>query len=71
MNAATPLKSETECKECKKSFKNILLHVVKTHKKFICSSCKQYKPIETAISDIGDNNKGKFCKNAMCEDCWT
>lgn len=61
----------TPCKICSKSFKNNLLHVVKTHKKFICAGCNEYKPVETAITECGGNNAGKICKNALCEDCWT
>lgn len=60
-----------ECQECKKSFKNLKLHMVKTHKKFICCGCLKYKPVETGIFNISDKNTGKYCNNAMCEDCWT
>ena len=66
-----PPATKSECKECKKSYANLLLHIVKTHKKFICVACKEYKDVDTAITDLGDENKGKICKNAMCSDCFT
>jgi hypothetical protein len=65
------VKPKSECKECKNSYSNLLLHIVKTHKKFICVGCKEYKSVETAINNLADKNKGKFCNKALCAECFT
>ena len=63
---------KSECKECAKAYINLLSHIVKSHKKFVCVGCKEYKPVDTAIGELaGNKTKGKLSNNALCEDCWT
>lgn len=38
----------SECKDCHKSFKNLNLHIVKKHNKFICRDCEKYWPVPLA-----------------------
>jgi hypothetical protein len=73
MNQATQAKPATTecCAECNKSYKNLKLHMVKTHKKVLCCSCEEWKPADTIIYNIGDEKKGKLCNAGMCDDCWT
>jgi hypothetical protein len=59
------------CDSCKKEYKNITLHMVKKHKTFKCVSCEAWRPLEEAISSLGDKNEGKLCKKAMCKECFT
>ena len=63
--------TKTQCIFCEKKYSNMLLHVVKTHKKFKCVGCQEYKNVDTCISNLEDKNKGKLCKNSLCRECFT
>lgn len=66
--ASTP--ADGTCPDCGKTYKNLKLHMVKTHQKFLCMYCKEWKPTEGMVSGIAGKNEGKNCHHASCEDCW-
>ncbi len=59
------------CPDCNKSFKNLMLHILKTHKKFVCVGCKEMQPIQGAVGGLAGKNYGKMCNKALCEECFT
>jgi hypothetical protein len=60
------------CDVCQKEFKDVLLHKVKKHKIFLCVSCDKWKPMENAITELGGTKpKGRYCHQAMCQECFT
>jgi hypothetical protein len=67
----TPLKRCSFCPIHKGPFRNLELHILKTHKLFRCVHCGKYKPLSEAINNIGDKGIGKYSNKAMCEECWT
>ena len=51
---------------CKGKYKNVLLHIVKGHRKAQCVGCKKYCDIDTMVSDCG-GKKSVY----TCNDYWT
>jgi hypothetical protein len=59
------------CPDCKKEYKNLLLHIVKTHKKALCVSCEKWVSLDDFITELGGEKKNKKCYAGMCKECFT
>jgi hypothetical protein len=49
------------CDLCKKSFINVLLHKLKTHKIVQCIGCEKWVSIEKVIGECGGKNTCYTC----------
>ena len=63
--------TENTCEICNKKYKNVALHIFKTHNKSKCVGCGKLFNAIDLITELGGKNKNKYWKNGLCDNCFT
>ena len=75
-NIATPTEGvhaadANKCLICNKTYKNVLLHIIKKHDKVKCNGCGLFYEKNLMINELGGAHVGKYNNHSLCCNCWT